>query len=75
MKESPFYDEIKAEGRLETARQYILQNLKDRFGPGAAREFAGRVNAVSDIRQLDRLRRLTVRCDGLEQFRDRFPQP
>jgi hypothetical protein len=72
MKESPIYDEIKEEGRVENARQYILQNLKDRFGPSAVTEFSGRVNAITDTKQLDRLRRLSVRCERLEQFRDRF---
>ena len=72
MKESPLYEEIKEEGRLETARQNILQILKERFGASAAREFASRVNAITDSKQLNRLLRLTVRCDRLEQFRERF---
>jgi hypothetical protein len=74
MKESPFYYEIMEEGRLEKARQYILAILKERFGPSAAKEFARRLNAITDIKQLDRLHRLSVRCERLELFRDHFPQ-
>jgi hypothetical protein len=72
MKESPFFYEIMEEGRLEKARQYILTTLKERFGPSAAKEFARRLNAITDIKQLDRLHRLSVRCERLEQFRERF---
>jgi hypothetical protein len=72
MEESPLYEEIKDEGRREIAHQYILQVLKLRFGPSAAREFASRVKAITDTKQLDRLYRFTIRCGGIEQYRGRF---
>jgi hypothetical protein len=75
MKESPFFDEIMEEGRLEKARQYIRTILKERFGPAAAKEFTRRLDAITDTKQLDRLLRLTLRCERLEQFRDHFPPP
>ena len=77
MKESPFYQEIKAEGRdegrdegrKETRRADTLANLEERFGAQAAAQVADAVNALHDLAELDRLHRLASRCAGIDEFR------
>jgi hypothetical protein len=73
MKESPFYQEIMDEGRVEKGRAYILAVLQERFGPRAAAAIAPAVNAVTDVPQLDLLHRLAIRCSGLDEFREALP--
>jgi hypothetical protein len=68
MKESPLYEEIKDEGRLETGQAYVLAVLEERFGSAAAAPFTDAVHRVSKLAKLDRLLRLASRCDDLEEF-------
>ena len=75
MKESPIYDEIKAEGRVETARQFIVEDLQIRFGEAAAAQCAPLVNAITDSDRLTELHRLALRCSRIKQFRDQLEEP
>jgi hypothetical protein len=69
MKENPFIQQIKAEGRKEALRESALFALENRFGAQAAGEVADAVNALEDLAQLDRLFRLAVTCQGIDEFR------
>jgi hypothetical protein len=69
MQHSPFYQQIKAEGRKETRREDTLTALAERLGADAAAQVAERVNAVEDLAELDRLFTLALRCNGIDEFR------
>jgi hypothetical protein len=73
MRESPFYQEILAEGRdegrMEARRADTLAILGDRLGAGAAAQVADAVNAVQDLAQLDRLFGAARHCNDIEEFR------
>jgi hypothetical protein len=69
MKESPFYQEIVAEGRQLEARKVVLQLLGIRFGPDAVGEFEGIVNGIGDLEQLEELHRLAATSRRISQFR------
>jgi hypothetical protein len=70
MKESPAYQEIMDEGSVLTRRADILDNLEARFGPEAAEQVRGDVQAVEDLARLGRLHRLSVLCPDLAAFRE-----
>jgi len=69
MKDNPFYQEIMNEGRKETRRQDTIVAVEERFGPEAAAQVAGAVNALEDLTQLDQLFRLAIRCGDIHEFR------
>ena len=73
MRESTFYQEIKAEGSKETKRGDMLFALENRFGAQVATEVAKAVNSVDDLEQLDRLYRLAITCQGFDEFRAALP--
>jgi hypothetical protein len=75
MKESPVYDQIMQEGKLENARAFILKTLGIRFGRTAAKEFAPALKGITGCDRLTRLYRLALRPADLEQFRRRFGKP
>jgi predicted transposase YdaD len=68
MKESPLYEEIKDEGRVETRQRDILAILKERFGSETATHFAAPVNRIAKLDKLDRLLRLAVHCNTPDEF-------
>jgi hypothetical protein len=70
MKDSDIIEEFQA----ETGREFILQDLKVKFGSAAAREFAAALESITDIERLARLHGLALRCSDLKQFRRRFPK-
>jgi hypothetical protein len=73
MQHSPFYQQIKAEGhdegRKETTRALTLAALAEHLGADAAAQVADRVNAVEDLAELDRLFRVALRCNEIDEFR------
>jgi hypothetical protein len=69
MKDSPFYQQIQEEARVEEARAAIGDALEVRFGAEAAAEFQERLQRVEDHEQLRQLHRLAVRCRRLSEFR------
>jgi hypothetical protein len=70
MRESPAYEEIRNEGRVEVGRSDILVVLEERFGREAAEQVRADVQAIDDLTRLERLYRLLVRCSGLAAFRE-----
>jgi hypothetical protein len=73
MKESPFYQEIMDEGRVEARRADVLTVLEAHLGRSPGEEVVTAVNALDDLRQLDALLRLAARCSGVEEFRAALP--
>ncbi len=70
MRESPAYEEIRHEGRVEQSRVNILIVLEVRFSTEAAEQVRADVQAVEDLTRLGRLHRLAVRCPDLDAFRE-----
>jgi hypothetical protein len=72
MRESKIIEEFQEEARVEKAREFLLADLRVRFGSAAAAEFGAAMNAITDSERLDRLHELALQCSGLKQFRDQF---
>jgi hypothetical protein len=69
MRESPLYQEILDEGRVEKARADVLAVLEECFDVRTAAAFAEAVNGLNDLDRLDQLHRLAVRCQTIDEFR------
>jgi hypothetical protein len=69
MRESPMYQQIRDEGRVEAKRESILAVLEERFGPMAAAQVSTKVNKVEDLKKLDQINRWAVRCADPEEFK------
>jgi hypothetical protein len=70
MRESTFFDEVIAEGRLEKGREDVLNILSARFGPEAVAEFKDVLSAVDNDELLSELVRRAAGCRRLSQFRE-----
>jgi hypothetical protein len=70
MKESPAYQEIMDEGRVEQGRAYILMGVEERFGKDAAEQLRADVQTIEDLTRLERLMRLAFSCPDLNTFRE-----
>jgi hypothetical protein len=68
MRESPLYEEIKDEGRVESFQAAVLENLEVRFGRAAAVQFAPVVRRVTRLEKLRRLHRRAARCATPDEF-------
>jgi hypothetical protein len=68
MKESPFYDEIRAEG----TRDAIKQALEVRFGREAADEFRTALDGIHERERLAELLTTAIRCRRVSDFRREF---
>jgi hypothetical protein len=68
MKDSPLYEEIKDEGRMEKAQDAVLLVLEGRFGDEAASQFSGVIRRVANLTRLRRLLRLASRCTTSAEF-------
>ena len=68
MKESPLYEEIKDEGRIETLQAAVVEALEVRFGAESSTELSDAVHRVSKPAKLSRLHRLAIQCDSIEEF-------
>jgi hypothetical protein len=68
MKESPVYEQITDEGRVEQGQTDVLAVLQERFGMAAVAACRDAVQRVINLDTLSRLHRLVVRCADLEQF-------
>jgi hypothetical protein len=68
MKESPMYEEIKDEGRLETLQAAVLKVLKARFDRETAARFAEAIHQIAKMDKLDRLLSLASRCTTADEF-------
>ena len=68
MKESPLYQEIMDEGKIETARTCLQAVLDGRFG-NKATPFTKAIHGINDEASLLRLHRLAIRCRGLAEFK------
>jgi hypothetical protein len=69
MRESPFYQEILAEGRIEEKRLSILEVLEARLGSGASTEFREALEAITDVARLSELLRAASKCRSVGGFR------
>jgi len=69
MIESPMYQEIMQEGRMDTKREDIREILAARFGPEAATEFVAPLRGIGDLSRLSDLFRLALGCRRLTEFR------
>ncbi len=76
MRESKFFEEVMAEGRvegkLEEARTSVLEVLGVKYGSDAADEFRAAVGSIADLEQLRELRRLAIKSRRLTEFRRRL---
>lgn len=72
MKESPFYQQLVAEGRVEARREDVLQALQLRFGDKAVGEFTAGLQRINDAEALSRLHRLAIQSRRLTDFRRQF---
>jgi hypothetical protein len=70
MKESPAYQEIMDEGRVEQSRAAILMSLEERFGAEAAEQVRTDVQSIEELPRLERLMRLSFRCPDPAAFRE-----
>jgi predicted transposase YdaD len=68
MKESTLYEEIKDEGRLESAQADVLAILGKRLGGEAAAQFTDSVHRISKLTRLRRLLLLASDCNNSEDF-------
>ena len=69
MRESPFYEEILAEGRIEAQRQSIQEALATRFGEEAVAEFQNVLETIAEAPRLSELLRAAIKCRGVGGFR------
>jgi hypothetical protein len=69
MRESPFYQDIVAEGKLEMGRGDILEVLTIRFGSAAAAEFTDALNRITEPDRLRPLHRTALKCRDINSFR------
>jgi len=69
MIESPMYDEIMEEGRIETQRENIKKVLANRFGPEAIGEFAETLERIPKLKQLSKLFDALLSARDLAAFR------
>lgn len=74
MKESPFYQQLVAEGRVEARREDVLQALQLRFGDKAVTEFTPGLQRINDADALSRLLRLAIQSRRLTDFRRQFTE-
>jgi hypothetical protein len=71
MRESKFFEEVMAEGRIERGREDVLEALQVRYGPEAVAEFKDALAAVNDDQLLSELHRLAIAARRLSEFRRR----
>lgn len=69
MRESKFFDEIIALGRVEQGRADVLEVLELRFGPNAGDEFTQALDAITDRDKLSELHRLAIKTRSVSAFR------
>lgn len=69
MRESNFFEEIEAFGRLVQSQVAIMEALAVRFGPEAAEEFKEPLKSIKDIDKLSELHKLAIKTRGLGPFR------
>jgi hypothetical protein len=67
MEESITYQEIKGIGRLEEARNIILQNGKRRFGR-TSRKAAQMLESIADLHELEGLVRRVFEVNSWDEF-------
>ncbi len=68
MKEAAIYAEIGDEARVETAQEYVLAALLERFGGESAASCRDAVKRVTIQDKLRRLHRLAMRVADIEGF-------
>ena len=71
MRESKFFEEVMAEGRIEKGREVVLEALHVRYGPEAVAEFKDVLAAVNDDQLLSELLRLAITARRLSELRRR----
>lgn len=69
VEKSPYWEEIRVGGRVEEARQTLVDLLEDRFGKEVATELKPRVTQTTDLTVLQRCMRLIV-PGKLQDLRD-----
>jgi len=69
LRESLAYQEIMAEGGVLTRRADILINLEERFSNEVAEQVHSDIEAIEDLKALERLHRVSARCPDLDAFR------
>jgi predicted transposase YdaD len=73
MRESPFYQEIVAEGKLEGVREALHTAIKTRYGEDALAEFEPKISTINDLEQLQALNTLAW-TKRITQFRKALGQ-
>jgi hypothetical protein len=68
MRESPFYQEIVAEGEIRGVRNSLQTAIKTRYGEDALAEFEPKISAINDLEQLQALNTLAW-TKRITQFR------
>src|SRR5205807_1894300 len=68
MRESAFFDDVVALGRLEARRADILEVLETRFGAKKATKYGDRLKRVADPSKLSELLRAAVTSESLTAF-------
>jgi hypothetical protein len=74
MRESPFFQQVADEAKVEIARENVLEVLRLRFGDKAVTEFQQAINCVQHLEQLKALHRLAIQSRRVSQFRQGMPQ-
>jgi hypothetical protein len=69
MRESPFYQELVAEGEQVGTRKDILQALTIRFGAEVAKEHEQAINRLENLEQLEELHKIAIKSRRASQFR------
>jgi hypothetical protein len=69
MRESKFFDEVIAEGRVEASREAVLAVLKARFGPESVAAVRDLLADVTDDALLLELVERAAACRRFSQFR------
>ena len=64
-----FREEIFRETRIEVHRESTLNILQARFGPDSTEGMSPILDTISDVKFLETLQLLSVRCADVDEFR------
>jgi thermostable 8-oxoguanine DNA glycosylase len=68
MKESPLYQELVQEGRVEARRDDVLKTVKVRFGKLSAEGVIDNLKLIDDINDLTELFDKALQCRSIASF-------
>ena len=73
MIESPLIDELVNEAHVKQAREYILRNLRSRFG-ALPDDLSPTIGRIEELGELERLHDLSAISPDLDSFRSEMSQ-